>query len=403
MSPEQPNDRALSDPDLRVPAGDGQTASATVEVCCPNPACGNHSSIAADQVGRYFRCRRCRTKFKAQPGPQQPPGSQSDLGSDTAFEPWWHGPDKSANSPVADLPARLGRYEIRSRLGEGARGIVYRAYDPQLAREVVLRVLSPGLLKGQRERYLSDALAAARLRHPHLVPVLDAGQEGEEFFIASAFIEGYTLTAALDRGDLDLRQSVQIIRQAAEALAHAHGQGLIHGAVQPDNILLDAHGCAVVSGQWSGASEDRTAELDPEKRGSNPPPDRSSLAPDHWPLTTAYLAPEQASGPCGETRPSSDQYGLGVTFYELLTGQTPFAGPQAIVRYNIIHVEPPSPRSVRPELPPDLEAVCLKAMAKRPERRYPSCQELAEDLRRYLDGEPVGARQPSWRERWRRW
>jgi len=394
MSPEQPNDRALSDPYLNVPAGGGQVASATVEVSCPNPACGNRASIAADQVGRYFRCRRCRTKFKAQPGsPQGPRESRPDLGPDTAFEPWWHGTDKSAGPPPSDQlpvftppPARIGRYEIHSRLSERTFGIVYRAYDPQLEREVVLRVVSPGLLKGQRRR--ERFLAAARLRHPHLLAVLDAGQEGEDFFIASAFHEGRTLADALDRGELDLRQSVRIIRQLAEALAYAHSQDFVHGAIQPDNILLDAQGDAVVTWEVEAPAE-------PEASGS------AGASPSQ--VATAYLAPEQASGYRGEARPTFDQYSLGVTLYELLTGQTPFAGPQAIVRYNIIHVEPPSPRSVRRDLPPELEAICLKAMAKRPEQRYPSCQELAEDLRRYLEGEAVHARPAAWRERWRRW
>src|SRR5262249_44851076 len=119
--------------------------------------------------------------------------------------------------------------------------------------------------------------------------------------------------------------------------------------------------------------------------------------------TAAYMAPEQAAGQKGEARPTVDQYSAGVVLYELLTGRAPFEGPLVVVLHNVIHTTPDAPRKHRPEIPKDLETICLKAMAKHPDDRYPSCQALADDLRRWLEGAPIAARKLATWERWTRW
>ena len=288
------------------------------------------------------------------------------------------------------FPSRIGRFEVRAFLGAGAFGAVYRAGDPLLGREVALKVAHPGLLDNpaQVERFLREARAAAGLRHPHLVPVYDAGREGDTYYLAAAFIEGRTLAQARKQGDLDIRQAVDVVRQLAEALAYAHRRGVVHRDVKPANVLVGT-GVQAYLADFGLAHRQGTAE---------------KLTHEGAVVgTPAYMAPEQAEGRIGEPLPASDQYSLGVVLYELLCGQTPFIGPPVSVLYEVLHKEPPPPRRLNPRLPRDLERVCLKAMAKRPADRYPDCQELADDLRRWLEGDPVRARPVGLPERAWRW
>jgi WD40 repeat protein/tRNA A-37 threonylcarbamoyl transferase component Bud32 len=300
--------------------------------------------------------------------------------------------DAPAEPPPADvgLPSQIGRFQIRARLGEGAFGTVYRAYDPQLEREVALKVARPGTLDSPKrvERFLGDARTAAQLRHPHIVPVYDAGQDGGFSYIASAFVPGRTLGEAADEGALDFRRSAQVVRALAEALAYAHDLGIVHRDVKPSNVMLDDKGQPHLIDFGLAHRQDTV-----EKRTR----DGAVLG------TPAYMAPEQAAGQKGVPLPASDQYSLGVVLYDLLCRQTPFSGPPQIVLFNAIHHEPPAPRRLRTDIPPDLETICLKALAKRPEDRYPGCRDLAEDLRRWLEGEPIRARRLGLGERLLRW
>jgi WD40 repeat protein/tetratricopeptide (TPR) repeat protein len=285
------------------------------------------------------------------------------------------------------VPASIGRFEVRARLGEGAFGTVYQAYDPHLDRLVALKVAKPDALNSDRRvrRFLREARAAANLRHPHIVPVHDSGQDGELYYIASAFIAGRTLEAASAGGALDFRHSAAIVRQLAEALAYAHGQGVIHRDVKPANVLLDERGEALLTDFGLAARSEGEERLTQEGAGMGTP---------------AYLAPEQAAGAAVA---ASDQYSLGCTLYEMLTGRTPFAGAAPLQQF--LHQSQPvaSPRKVRPGIPRDLETICLKTLAKDPKERYPDCQALADDLRRWLEGEPIRARRLNPAERLLRW
>src|SRR5208282_1961965 len=139
------------------------------------------------------------------------------------------------------LPMQIGRFVIREKRGAGAFGTVYRAYDPQLDGEVALKVPQAAAVTDPKavERFLREAKAAARLRHPHIVPIFDAGRDGDLYYIASAFIEGHTLAEAVNEAPLEFRQAAQIVRDLAEALAYAHEQGIVHRDVKPANIMLD--------------------------------------------------------------------------------------------------------------------------------------------------------------------
>ena len=238
------------------------------------------------------------------------------------------------------------------------------------------------------ERFLRKAKAAARLRHPHIVPIYDAGCDGGQYYIAAAFIEGQILAEAIDEDKLTFRQVAEIVHDLADGLAYAHEQGIVHRDIKPANIMLDTKGKAHITDFGLAHRQDSTQKITQDGVILGPP---------------AYMAPEQAKGQQGDPLPASDQYSLGVVLYELLCRQTPFSGPPQIVLFNAIHTEPAAPRIVKAAVPRDLETICLKAMAKRLEDRYTGCQELADDLRRWREGEPIRARRVGTLERLVRW
>jgi serine/threonine protein kinase len=275
---------------------------------------------------------------------------------------------------------RVDRFEILDVVGEGHHAIVYRAFDPLLERQVALKLPRQGVALTARtaERFLAEARALARLRHPRIVPVYQAGREGDRHYIAMALIEGHSLAELIARGRIPCEQSVEIVAKLSEALAYAHSLGIVHRDVKPANIRLDYQGAAYLMDFGIAYRSDS---------GEVPTPPGTILG------TPAYLAPEQAKGGQPDVLPASDQYSLGAVLYELLCGKPPFFGPPSFVLFHAIHHDPPSPRTVDPNVPRSLSAICQKAMAKRPENRYCSCQDLAEDLYRWFRGQvPLACR-----------
>jgi tRNA A-37 threonylcarbamoyl transferase component Bud32 len=279
--------------------------------------------------------------------------------------------------------AELGRFRIVSVLGEGDHAIVYRAYDPVLERDVALKVPRQGILKTPKtvERFLGEARALARLRHPRIVPVYEAGCVGERHYIAMALIEGRSLAEEQAECPIGLNRSVEVIAELAEALAYAHAQGVVHRDVKPPNIRVDDDG-AVYLMDFGLAYRPDSGEV--------------PLPPGMILGTPAYLAPEQAEGKQTNVLPASDQYSLGVVFYELLCGRPPFCGPPSYVLFHTIHQPPTSPRTVARGVPRSLAAICLKALAKRPDQRYSSCQAFADALWQWLRGETRRAHRRAW-------
>jgi HEAT repeat protein/serine/threonine protein kinase len=280
-------------------------------------------------------------------------------------------PGEGTASGQRSLPEQFGRYRILKKLGQGGMGTVYLAQDGELQRSVALKVpLFSEEDQQARARFRREAQAAATLRHPNLCPVYDVGEIDGIHYLTMAYIEGRPLSAVL-RGSrpLSQRQAALLLRKLAAALREAHSHGIIHRDLKPANVLLDRSGEPVIT-DFGLARRAVPGDVRLTKSGA-------ILG------TPAYMAPEQVSG-TSEVGAVSDLYALGVILYELLTGRLPFDGPVAAVLGQIMVTEPDPPRLHRPDLDPGLEAICLKAMAKKVPDRYASMGELHDALTAWL-------------------
>ena len=229
------------------------------------------------------------------------------------------------------------------------------------------------------ERFLRESKAAAKLLHPNIVPVYDAGRSGSVYYIASAFIKGMTLASAVpEEGGMDPRRAVRLTAQLATALGYAHEQGILHRDVKPANAMLsEQESLHLMDFGLAGWTQEESTRL-------------TRLGAVMG--TPAYMAPEQATGDTKNVGPAADLYGAGVVLYELLTSRLPFEGGHpAAMGYLVVHTTPAPPSQYRPDLDAGLEAICLKAMAKRPEDRFASGEEMAAAL---ADWTPAAASLP---------
>ena len=290
----------------------------------------------------------------------------------------------------AELPQVPG-YEVEAVLGRGGMGVVYRAWHLRLNRPVALKMLlaGPYARPEELERFLREAEAVAGLRHPNIVQVYDVGDVDGRPYFTMEFVEGGNLADQIRGVPQPARQAAARVATLAEAIHAAHQSGIVHRDLKPANILLTGDGTPKVTDFGLA----RRLEGD------------GGLTLSGVPVgTPSYMAPEQARGKKQAIGPATDVYALGAILYELLTGRPPFRAESATATLQqVLTDEPVPPARLNPQVPRDLKTICLKCLHKEPHRRYASAAALAEDLRRFLRGEPIAARRAGRLERLARW
>ncbi len=297
------------------------------------------------------------------------------------------------------LRTQLG-YQIMEELGAGGMAVVYKARHQGLDRIVAWKRIRAGIDANPEERlrFRREAEAAAALAHPNIVQVFDAGEQDGQPYLTMEFLEGGTLAEHLENGPLRFDDAAALTEQLARAVEYAHDRGVIHRDIKPANILFAERPLAG-DGRALHSCAAKLADFGLARRGDDPVLTRTGT----FAGTPCYMAPEQTSDALLAS-PASDVYALGSVLYHCLTGRPPFQAATVLDTLEQVRSQDPLPPSNLPTgCPRDLETVCLKCLAKRPERRYPSAAALADDLRRYLERRPILARRVSILERGTKW
>jgi len=296
----------------------------------------------------------------------------------------------SLGMPGRGLPS-LDRFELIEEIGRGGMGVVYKARQPVLNRIVAVKVIlaGSGADARERDRLRFEAEAVARLHHPNIVQVHEFVEQDDLPYIVLEYVDGCNLAELFKRSERRVAWSVGLIETLARAIGHAHQRGIVHRDLTPANVLIAADGTPKISD--FGLAKSIVQETSVSSSGS-------------FLGTPRYMAPEQVAGRSCEVGPPADIYALGAILYELLTGVVPFRGktPLETMR-KVMEGMPEPPSRVRPDVPVELETICLKCLEREPARRYLSAAELAEDLRRFQAGEPIRARPISGGRRLLKW
>jgi tetratricopeptide (TPR) repeat protein/predicted Ser/Thr protein kinase len=293
--------------------------------------------------------------------------------------------------PAALAALRSAGYEVGEELGRGGMGVVFRATQVGLNRPVALKVVRSGafVTDAERRRFRNEAEAVALLDHPHIVPVYEVGERQGQPFFSMKLVVGTSLDKCLDAFAGDPRAAARLVAMAAGAVHHAHQRGVLHRDLKPANVLIDERGEPHVTDFGLARRIDADCAL---------------TQSDALIGTPSYMSPEQARGGRGDLTTATDVYGLGTVLYALLTGRAPFAGDSLADTLDRVRAAPPEfPSRLRAGVPRDLEVICLKCLEKEPARRYASARGLADDLGRWLRGEPIAARPVGRAARLRLW
>ncbi|MDB5311907.1 MAG: Serine/threonine protein kinase, partial [Gemmataceae bacterium] len=335
------------------------------------------------------------------------PAASSAAAGDAARSRPVGGDPTQAGGPVQVV---LAGYEILGELGRGGMGVVYRARQISLNRPVALKMILAGYQAGPRDRarFRSEAAAVAQVQHPHIVQVYEVGEEAGRPYLALELIEGTTLQQKLAGAPQPTGPAAHLVELLARAVHHAHQCGVVHRDLKPANVLLAAPpaGASGHTDPHAGRAAalygvPKITDFGLAKRIGD---DDGQTRSGDLLGTPSYMAPEQAAGKAVAAGPGADVYALGAILYEMLTGRPPFRGATPLeTLHQVLHDDPVPPGRLRPKLPRDLERICLKCLEKDPRKRYASAQELADDLRRHLNGESVLARPAPVPERVWRW
>jgi serine/threonine protein kinase len=298
----------------------------------------------------------------------------SPLDKLSGLHPAAYDPPPSCLSVVAheeDLPRTIGKYEVLGRLGVGAMGVVYKCRQPDLDRPVAVKVLLAARhAPGQVLRFRREAWAAARLQHPNVVQIYEAGNEGELPFLVMEYVEGCSLDRLIGTPILTLETTLRLVYQVARALQAAHDQGIIHRDIKPSNILIHTSGHPKLAdfGLAKSLHDGQALSGSGDMIG-----------------TPRYMSPEQVLAAPDEVDARTDVYSLGAVMYEMLTGRPPVDGPNVLaVLSALIDQEPVPPRQLNAAVPEEVEALCRQALAKDPRQRLPSAGQLADTIQAYL-------------------
>jgi serine/threonine protein kinase/Flp pilus assembly protein TadD len=287
--------------------------------------------------------------------------------------------------------ADFGDYQLLEEIGRGGQGVVYRARQKSLNRTVALKVIGLGQWSTtpHLRRFRRDAEAAASLEHPQIVPIYEIGERDGSCYFSMKFVEGGQLDEVLKREAMSIRRAAELLIKMARTVHFAHERGILHRDIKPGNILLDRHGEPHLTdfGLARLIEQESTITNSFDVLG-----------------TPSYMAPEQAAGQAKELTAAADVYSLGAVFYQMLTGQPPFAGGTTYETIRLVmERDPRNPRLWNPKIDVDLATICLKCLEKDPHQRYPSAGALAEDLERWLRHEPIRARRTNVFIRGKKW
>lgn len=332
-----------------------------------------------------------------------PPGAVPPLADDvTAFRPLSI-PGVSATE--SDAPAVPG-YDIVRELGRGGMGVVYLARHRDLRRLVALKmILGAGNADLEtRQRFRREAQAVARLQHPGIVQIHDVGEHAGRPYLALEYVDGPNLASRVAGKPLAPKTAARAIETLARAVDYAHRQGIVHRDLTPRNILLAPGSSSESIPLGEGESERYALKITDFGLAKELDYDGNRTETGAIIGTPNYMAPEQAQARHDQIGPATDVHALGVLFYEMLTGRPPYLAETSLdILKQITESEPVPPTRLQPRIPPDAETICLKCLEKDPRRRYTSALELADDLNRFVTGQPIRARPVPWSERALKW